>query len=252
MAMQATNRYLAAARILVDNPLSATLFALNHAVGRERKHRIRFGDIELYVRSNTPDLTVVRACLLGEFEEAMAETTDDARLIIDGGGYIGLVSILFARRFPAAQIVCLEPSSENFELARENCRPYSNIDVLNIALGASSGDATLKDRGTGQWGFTITDLGDGHGLELGKVKVVTIPQLLEHYSAARIDLLKLDIEGAEYELLEDAPAWINLCSVLFIELHEKIRPGVESLYARAIHGRRQVTGCAEKHLTVGN
>lgn len=250
MPHQSSNRYLAALKLLRANPIAGPQFMIDHLRRRKIKHRLAFGDIDLTIRAGTPDLTVVRACLLGEFDEAIKHTDADAEFLVDAGGYIGLVSVLLARRFPKARIVCIEPSSENYMMAKENCAPYGNVTVLNAALGAASGVATLRDRGTGQWGFTIAPSTDRLGLQLERVEVVSIPDLMEQFATDRIDLLKLDIEGAEFELFESAETWIDDCGVLIVELHEKIRPGVEDLYVMATERRRTVGRDAEKRLTV--
>lgn len=247
MTHQSKHRLLAAAGIFFENPVQSLRFAFDQMRGEAAEHALSFGGIRLALRSGSPDLTVVRACLLGEFDEAFACTSPDAKLIVDAGGYIGLVSILMARRFPDARILCLEPSSENVALARKNCAPYPNISVLNKALGPESGRAVLRDRGTGQWGFTIAVKVNDEGEE---VEVVSLADLMHDHGAARIDLLKLDIEGAEYELFEVAESWCPKCDVMIVELHEKIRPGVEALYKAATQNRRALPGTAEKRLSV--
>lgn len=242
------NRFLAAAQLGLQNPVSAAVYMMNRARGAKSQQFFQIGDIGLWVRTHSPDLNVLRACLLGEFDEPLALTRPDARFIVDAGGYIGLTSILFARRFPQAQVICLEPSTENHAIAKRNCAPFRNITVLNCALGPVSGKAVLQDRGTGQWGFTITEAAGARALEV--VEVLSLSELMAAHGAARVDLLKLDIEGGEYELFETAPEWIDRCEVMIVELHEKIRPGVEDLYTQVTRGRREISRDAEKRLSV--
>ncbi len=242
------NRLIAAAQLGLQNPFSAASYMVNRARKAKSQQYFQIGDIGLWVRTHSPDLNVVRACLLGEFDEALAMTRPDARFIVDAGGYIGLVSILFARRFPDARIICLEPSTENYTLARRNCEPFPNITVLNCALGPKAGTAMLQDRGTGQWGFTIAEAQDAKAME--EVVVVSLPELVAAHGVTRIDLLKLDIEGGEYELFQSAGEWIDRCEVMITELHEKIRPGIEALYAQVTEGRHEVSRDAEKRLSV--
>jgi FkbM family methyltransferase len=250
-AYLSTNRYLAALQLAVRNPLSSARFVRDRRKGVQALHHFKIGDIGLWLRTQSPDLKVVRACLLGEFDEALDLSKPDSRFIVDAGGFIGLVSILFAKRFPDARVICLEPSSENFEIARRNCEPWPNITVLNCALGSSSGHATLRDRGTGQWGFTITDTVEQGGVrDIEDVEVVSLPDLMAAYGAERVDLLKLDIEGAEYDIFQTSEDWIGACQVMIVELHEKIRPGVTELYQKITHGRREVSRDAEKRLSV--
>ena len=246
------NRYLAALQMGFLNPLSSLRFILDRKRGVNSQHFFRIGDIGLWLRTNSPDLKVVRACLLGEFDEALTLSPQDSRFIVDAGGFIGLVSILFAKRFPNARIICLEPSTENFQLARRNCAPWNNITVLNCALGSASGRATLRDRGTGQWGFTITDtVADQGAKDMENVEVISLPDLMKVYGANQIDLLKLDVEGAKYEIFQAARDWIDTCKVMIVELHEKIRPGVTDLYQQITRGRQEVgSQFAEKRMSV--
>ena len=245
------NRYLAALQIGLRNLFSAVRYQIHEAIGSTSHHFFRIGDIGIWIRSRSPDLKVLRSCLLGEFDEALDLAGPDARFIVDAGGYIGLTSILFAKRFPQAQVVCLEPSKENFLLARRNCAPFPNITVLNCALGAETGRESLWNRGTGQWGFT-TSPGGGidEAVQMEQVEVVSLPDLLAEHGAQRIDLFKLDVEGAEYELFQTSSEWIDACKVLVVELHERIRPGVTALYAEAIRNRWESARSAEKRLSV--
>ena len=244
------NRWVAAAQLGFANPLGAFSYVLSRAAGRRSRHRLRIGDLELLVRAQGPDLKVVRSCLLGEFDEALDLAGPDPRLIIDAGGYIGVTSALFAQRYPGARVICLEPNSENAAIARQNMADFANVEVIEAALATSTDTAWLSDRGSGQWSFTITDLGD-ETRHLHEVRVTSLPELLKCTGYGRIDFLKLDIEGSEFELFEDAETWLHLVDVVAVELHERFRPGVTELYERTMAGRRHLmSGKAEKRITV--
>jgi hypothetical protein len=51
-----------------------------------------------------------------------------------------------------------------------------------------------------------------------------------------VDLLKIDIEGAEREVMEESGAWINTVAVLMIELHDDIKPGCSKAFYEATEG----------------
>jgi len=68
---------------------------------------------------------------------------------------------------------------------------------------------------------------------------VGIEDLLQQFDRERIDVLKIDVEGAEYDLFSsDISTWIDRVGTLAIEIHEQIRPGVRNLVfdALAKHG----------------
>jgi FkbM family methyltransferase len=156
-----------------------------------------------------------------------------------------------AKAFPDAKIVSLEPSRENFGVLCRNVAGYPNIFPLNKALGAVEGLLPLINRGTGEWGFSLVrepaDCPSQRLLE--KVHVITIPALMQQFDAKGIDLLKLDIEGAELALMVDKPSWINSTHVIFAELHDRIAPGCEAAFAAATSGRTNTLGNGEKRLS---
>ena len=67
------------------------------------------------------------------------------------------------------------------------------------------------------------------------MSAVTIPGILREMDAARIDILKLDIEGAEYELFKTgAESWLGAIRQIVIELHDRYRPGCSQVFYAAI------------------
>ena len=73
--------------------------------------------------------------------------------IIDAGANIGLASIYFASKYPAARVIAIEPEQSNFELLQKNVAPYSNIIPLQAALWNTNEEINLIDPGLGKWGF---------------------------------------------------------------------------------------------------
>lgn len=202
--------------------------------------RVGLSTERVYVRPRTPDMAVARSCLMGEFDAAIEATKPlKHKFIVDAGGYIGTAAIALARAFPEAKIVTLEPSIDNFSVLSKNVAPFKNIVPINKALGPLETTMTLRDRGTGGWGFTLVERpsDNANAASLHSIPVTTIPTLMEAFGATGIDLLKLDIEGGEHALLEARPAWIDSTRVIFAELHERIIPGCEDVFYAAMTGR---------------
>ncbi len=60
-------------------------------------------------------------------------------------------------------------------------------------------------------------------------------EVMARAGASRIDILKLDIEGAEQELFEsDSDTWLDRVNALIVELHDRLRPGCSDAFYRAI------------------
>jgi FkbM family methyltransferase len=217
--------------------------------------RIRLVEIagrNVFLRENTPDFRVARSNFSGEFSKSI-RFADPLKynFIIDAGGYIGTAAIIFAEAFPRAKVLTIEPSLENYRVLLRNVRSYHNIVPINRALASKSGILELFNRQTGNWGFTIVKApADCLKPEfIHKVAVVTIAELLEEYESCGVDILKLDIEGAEYDLLR-SPNWLPLVRVLMVELHDKILPGCKEAFLAATAGRRNIPTRSEKKLSL--
>ncbi len=166
---------------------------------------LRVGGANLWLRTMNTDLVTARHCLAeGEFDAA-AELVRDRKaplFIVDAGGYIGTAAIALAQLFPNATIVTLEPSNENYRILAQNVEPYENIVPIHAALDAEDGEKAAvrsRDRGLGLFHGCGRR---GAGLpEVGMTRTVSIPSLLAEMKRERVDILKLDIEGAERDVL---------------------------------------------------
>lgn len=252
MKAASRHRYAEALAIFARAPGAACQYALSALNGSGPPQQLDFGSVKLWVRPGTTDLKVVRSCLLGEFDPVLDIIQSSEKLIVDAGGYIGLTSILFARRFPDSQIVCLEPNAENYAIAVKNCAGWPNIEVLQAALAPEGGVVQLKDRGTGHWGFTIAavEQAPSHLRVIGEVGAVTIDEIMSRFGRSGIDLLKLDIEGGEYALLKDRPAWVAQCGVIVAEMHDRICSESTRAFINATEGRVDFWAKGEKRISL--
>lgn len=221
-------------------------------IGRRSIVPVRIRGERLLVRASTPDLQVALSCLRGEFSDLISAMPRlDHGLIIDAGGYIGTAAIVFARAYPDAQIITVEPSRENFALLAWNTRHYPNIRALGKALAPYHGVAELKDRGTGDWGLTIVSEPQDHkakGVE--DVECITIDEIVREYGQDGIDIFKIDIEGGEHALLSRNTGWVEHTRAICIELHDRIVRGCSETYAQATHGRTNSKLDGEKYLSL--
>jgi hypothetical protein len=74
-----------------------------------------------------------------------------------------------------------------------------------------------------------------------RVRAVTIASLMDKAGFDRVDILKLDIEGAEIELFDaNCEEWIDRVDAIVIELHDWIRPGCSASLLKATAGSHHV------------
>jgi FkbM family methyltransferase len=191
----------------------------------------------LLVRRSDSDITVLWA-IFGD-RECEVSLDRPPRFIVDGGAYVGYSSAFFAERYPDARVVAVEPEPENYELLLRNCRPYPNVQPLRAGLWSSDSALAIHNPGEKSWGFRVSQAA---GPAAGTVAGITIPRLLERYGASEIDILKLDIEGAEEALFSgDCSSWLLRVRAIVVETHGEVCAAVvrKAMQAARFHESRK-------------
>jgi FkbM family methyltransferase len=123
--------------------------------------------------------------------------------VLDIGGYTGLFALSIKDVCPGAKIVSVEPEPENYATLQENIRG-TDVSAVNMALVSEPGVVTLKNYGLEASAcHSIFDLTPGEG-ELISVDGITLSQLFERYAIQTVRVLKLDCQGAEFDILSTA------------------------------------------------
>jgi FkbM family methyltransferase len=135
-------------------------------------------------------------------------------LILDCGANIGLSVLYFKQICPAAKIIAFEADPFVFELLEKNIKEsaLSDVDLLNKAVWTE--DTVLEFDAEGGLGGR---LGLGEVEIKNKIDVKTIR--LRDYLDQKVDFLKIDIEGAEYNVLKDCVDKLHNVENLFLEYH---------------------------------
>ena len=140
---------------------------------------------------------------------------DDTPYIIDCGSYIGTSILFFKTQYPNAKILAFEPDNSNFELLNNNIKNWDlkDIEIQNAAIWIDNlGVNFIAD---GNMASKIDESNNTAHNENQKTKSVRLKDLLTE----KIDFLKIDIEGAEYEVLVDCESKLSFVENLFIEYH---------------------------------
>jgi FkbM family methyltransferase len=188
------------------------------------------------IRIKTTDEEVYRETLVrGQYA---FDLPFDPETIIDAGANIGTASIYFARRYPQARIVALEPEASNFALLARNVEPYPTITPVHAALWNRDGEISLGHPSPAasareKWAF-VTHEGPGD-----RVRAVTLQSLMSGMGIRVVDVLKVDIEGAEKEVFE-ACDWMDAVRCMMIELHDRLKPGCSHAVNSAARGFSQL------------
>lgn len=133
-------------------------------------------------------------------------------VIVDCGSNVGLSIIYYKKKYPDAQITAFEPDEMLFNLLKKNLKTFDYDDVLAYNQAVWVKDGKIGFSSSGDLGGKISIDDSGASLT---VKTFRLKKLL----GKKIDFLKLDIEGAEYEVLNDCAEELKNIGSLFIEYH---------------------------------
>jgi FkbM family methyltransferase len=162
----------------------------------------------------------VDLCVAEEvFADEVYELDDpgDPAIILDLGSHIGLSALWFRARFPQARILCFEPDPANFALLVDNVGDVPGIEAHNAAVGSSERIASFYSAEQ-SWLSSLLPSEAGRSAVATPVKVLAIRKIVDALEVERVDLLKLDIEGAEWEILDATPL-DSLAELVVGELH---------------------------------
>ncbi len=143
-------------------------------------------------------------------------------LILDLGANIGLASLYFAQRWPAAEILAVEPSPANFALLQRNLAPFPRLHPLHAAAAAHDGAVRIANPEGPAAAHRTTPAPPGAP---GAIPALSLPSLLAQAPHAQPWLLKVDIEGAEAELFSGPLDWLDRFPILIAEPHDWMLPG---------------------------
>jgi len=140
-------------------------------------------------------------------------------LIVDCGANIGLSIIYFKRLSPAARIIAFEPDEEIFGTLKKNLAPFrfSGIELHQKAVWNATTQLRFFSEGT--LGGRVVDGKKSSDQKIIKVEATRLRDLLNQ----AVEFLKLDIEGAEYEVLKDCADVLGNVKNLFIEYHSNAK-----------------------------
>jgi FkbM family methyltransferase len=146
--------------------------------------------------------------------------------IVDCGANIGIFTLFAAIQATEGRVFAVEPAEYNCELMRKNiaANGFKNVHVLRLAISDCSGTGTLL----------LTHPGNEHihrgtvsnsTVKTEKVRTVTMIELLDSLELNHVDLLKMDVEGMEFDVFKEL-AWLERVERVVLEVHLSVgNPG---------------------------
>lgn len=189
---------------------------------RYTERRIKLHDWNLTVPDVASLLSAYKEIFVEEIYAFQAETPSP--VILDCGANIGISVLYFKKLYPQSKITAFEADPKIFKALEQNIHGngFKDVELINKAIWSS--ETIVKFNSEGADAGRINTNGDGYNL-------LTIPtvRLYNYLNKNRVDFLKLDIEGAEFEVLKDCRDLLGALKFAFVEFH-------------SIHDKRQDLG----------
>ena len=160
------------------------------------------------------------ASFVGQYTEILKKeiysfnTNVPSPYIIDCGANVGVSVLFFKTKYPNAEVIAFEPDKFVYSVLQENVKNFSfqNVTLFNSGVWKSEGKINFLSKGddSGKILKEKNPLDDTTEIEVVRLRT---------YLNRPVQLLKIDIEGAEYEVLQDISDLLVNVERIFIEYH---------------------------------
>jgi FkbM family methyltransferase len=220
-----------------------TLAKLSSALS-SRNGQISFSERELFLRLKHGDVWFESSLGSGElwsYIEAYSRREYDSDsvqfepqdVILDAGANIGLFAIRYGKEFPTVPVYCFEPNPRVYKRLVRNLEANGLTNA--VAINAAAGDcAGIRPFFVGRVTVTgsMTQNGNGAAEPAFNAEVIDLDAFSKAHSITSIGLLKIDVEGAEMEVLRGAQDALQVTKALMIECHSaELAASVEAFLA---------------------
>lgn len=186
---------------------------LKHEEDRQKKI-LNIGTLKIIYKRPYEVLHTYRELFEDEIYNFSTDTSSP--FIIDCGANIGMSVLYFKKLYPNATLVAFEPDNENFQLLKENtaANHLTNVELRQAAVWKENGTLSFSSAGTQDSQIVM----NSNTTQAVQVKAERLADLLQH---RKVDFLKIDIEGAELDVLKDCEPQLTNVENLFVEYHGK-------------------------------
>jgi FkbM family methyltransferase len=162
-----------------------------------------------------------------EIVDMLSELVGLGDKIIDVGGHYGYYTAIFRGLVGhTGEVIVVEPNPKNAELLRDTIRAndWKNVEIIEKAVSESEGEIILNSVKNGEGRSFVegahgrSSISDRADTEF-KVETIGLSSLIEQRGIKMVDLIKIDIEGAEIGALRSLSGKFDLLSTMIIEIH---------------------------------
>lgn len=153
-------------------------------------------------------------------------------VILDLGAHIGIATLYFKHHYPDAKIIAVEPNPNSFALLQKNIFENQLTTIETIQCALSDGAEMVpfyKDATPQQWHSTAGFIEGAWTREQRSEKIMVQTMLLAECITEPVTFMKMDIEGAEFQVLKQAGTALSFIQECVIEFHPHRQQSLEAL-----------------------
>lgn len=171
-----------------------------------------------WFRHGTSDVLAIKQ-LFVQLEYRRLQGLPDIQTIFDIGANIGAAAVMLLSIFPQARLIAVEPEPTNVAVLRRNLEPYSTRAMIFEAAVWPTAMPLEVVKHQFRDGLDWSNQVKPAVSSTESVRGMTIEQMMAEAKVECIDLLKMDVEGAELPVLQGNTEWLHKVKHLCIELH---------------------------------
>lgn len=192
----------------------------------QRQAKFRWRGHDVFYRPATSDPLAIYQVLLrkrGKAEYYLPPALQP-KVILDIGSNIGASILFFHEQFPAARIYGFEPNPDTFQVLQKNVGSLPSVEVFNYGLGAADANVAVPFDGADFSRFMSQDrTAEWSGpLSPTSCLIKHSGDVVRNLGLTKADLIKIDCEGAEYDVLTSLPRELLFqCKWIVGEMHDE-------------------------------
>ncbi|MBY0527908.1 MAG: FkbM family methyltransferase [Gemmataceae bacterium] len=178
------------------------------------------------MRERGTDFGTFAEVVLNRIYATVIDRGGPCEYVLDLGANIGLTSLHFSSAFPNCRILAVEPSPDNHAVLAQNLATLVAAGRCKICSGAVWFEDTTVDLNPPPNDTeynAISVAAAGRGAMRQPVPAYTVASLMRMAGFPRVDILKMDVEGAEAEIFRGPTDWLARVNAIAIEFHGESR-----------------------------
>lgn len=199
--------------------------------GPEKQFHLRIKrpfDAAVLLRENAFDFITLEEVVFEQVYKSIPTHLPACERIIDLGANIGLASLYFAACYPSCEIAAVEPVDQNYAMLVANLSRLikaGRCQPIRAAVWGEDKALVIETPEIAQRynAYSVRQVEASGRRNTADVEGLSMSKIMERAGFRDVDLVKVDIEGAELELFRGDLDWLNHTRAVAIEFHDNSR-----------------------------